>query len=86
MVPFTFLLFLVINVFANAFFIWNRERKEVEDSATRIYPKAVDDNDGVFNSLVFAYRIGLGDFDFDGFEGSYNKTLFVAWFLGTFII
>ena len=42
MVPFTFLLYLVIIVFASSFFILNRERLEGEEDGESIYPLVVD--------------------------------------------
>ena len=91
MLPFTFLLFIGINVFSTSLGILNRERVEVEASEDRIYPQVIETDSGLFDAeywsaLVFTYNIGLGEFDFDGFEGSYNGTLYIIWFLGTFVI
>jgi hypothetical protein len=93
MIPFTFLLLIAIQVFASAFFILNRERLEVEKDAKGIYPLVFDYENELIKTIgdtesasIFAYRIGLGDFDFDGFEGTYTPTMYSLWFIGTFVI
>ena len=91
MIPFTILLYLVINVFTTSLYILNLERLEVEGSEDGIYQQVIElEEDSEYanywSGLVFTYNIGLGEFDFDGFEGTYNRTLYLIWFLGTFVI
>ena len=74
-------------MFSSAFHILNREVEgTTQDGETRsIYPAAVD-NTEVIDSSIFTYRIGLGDFDFDGFGYDYTASLYVLWFFGPFVI
>ena len=88
MLPFSFLLLLIVNVFSSAFYILNRELDGNNDEGDpkSIYPKAVQSQAGSLDASIFTYRIGLGDFDFDGFGYDYVPTLYLLWFFGTYVI
>ena len=75
-------------MFSSAFHILNRELDGTTDDGEprSIYPAAVEAQAGTIDASIFTYRIGLGDFDFDGFGYDYVASLYVLWFFGTFVI
>ena len=72
---FLLILMLAILAFTNAFHILGRN-SEGESFAGSNFGLA----------FVFSYRMGLGDFDTDGFSTNDEILLWILWFLNTLII
>jgi hypothetical protein len=73
---FMFVLLLAVIGFGNGFFILAKTASE-EDLFT---------GDSFLMSLVFSYRMGLGDFDTTGFEGEYKSLIYTIWVCNTIFI
>ena len=71
-----FVLALVIAVlaFSNTFFILGRN---AEENFT---------GDNIWDAFIFTYRMGLGDFDTDGFNTDDEALIWILWFINTLII
>lgn len=74
---FVLVLMLAIIAFANAFHILGRN-SDPDDG-----PLA-GENFGL--AFIFSYKMGLGDFDTDGFGTSDEELIWILWFLNTLII
>ena len=72
---FVLVLFIACIGFANSFFIL--ARSDGDEPIT---------GDNIFRAFIFAYRMGLGDFDTDGFETRDEALIYVLWFLNTLVV
>ena len=73
---FIVILLMAVLAFANGFFILSRNEQE----------NGFIDN-WFYKAFIFSYRLGLGDFDTEGFEGRSDEMLiWVLWFVNTIII
>ena len=72
---FVLVLFIACIGFANSFFIL--ARSDGDEPFT---------GETIFRAFVFSYRMGLGDFDTDGFQTRDEELIYVLWLLNTLII
>mmetsp|Transcript_12932 Transcript_12932/g.14849 ORF Transcript_12932/g.14849 Transcript_12932/m.14849 type:complete len:237 (+) Transcript_12932:5334-6044(+) len=72
---FVLALLIAILAFANAFYILGRNS-----------PDANFTGNNIWDAFIFSYRMGLGDFNTDGFGTSDEGLIWTLWFLNTIII
>ena len=78
MVPFLFIMFVVMGGFSNSFFIIALNKEEEGPRFTR---------DNFILSLLYTWRNGLGDFITDEYpENNYPVLVFIIWLLCTFFV
>ena len=65
---FFLLFFILISPFANAFYILNSARDQL-DPDSKLYPQRFGDGYDVVNALVDQYLLSLGEFNMDNFLG-----------------
>jgi len=70
-------LIIAIFAFANTFFILGRNARGDNDNFA---------GSNVWDAFIFSYRMGLGDFDTDGFATKDEVLVWIFWFLNTLII
>ena len=73
---------VIITAFANVLYILNKQSLTNEEDA--LYPRDLET--GILNAWLSEYKLGLGSFDTDNFEGSNEGFIWMLWLVGTFLI
>ena len=78
-----FIMFLVIiTAFANVLYILNKQSMYNNEDA--LYPHDLET--GILNSWIAEYKLGLGSFNTDNFEGDNEALIWLLWIAATFLI
>ena len=81
------MLLVAIGATANIYYIsnkWMRSYKITEDPEFNLIPEGIEDSP-ISNSLLYAWRLGLGDWDTDPFEGETSTSVWIIFVASTFI-
>merc|ERR1712032_1290324 len=82
---FLIMLILAFTAFGNLFYIYNQWRTNRDFIGEGIFNEELKDQH-FFNSLVYSYKLGLGDFDTENFTGENAAILWFIFLIATFFV
>lgn len=81
---FVIMMLLLILGVSNVMLILNLNEQEDDLSPRAAYSD--DTSSNFLNSVIWSYKLGLGEFDTDGFAGENELWLWMIWLMATFLL